>query len=329
MARDHLARISVDTIHIAMAADRRFAMPLAVTVRSILRTLAPGRCVALHLLDCGIPDGDKARLQASWRDDRLHVVWYHVDRHELRAFPVMAHFSRAMYARLFVSRLLPRDIGKVMYLDADLLVLADIGLLWDEPFDDAACLAVPDVSCPWVDGGVTRANYERFRLYLGDHPIIPNYRALGFSPSDPYFNSGVLVMDLDRWRADDISQRALDCLETHRRHLLWPDQYALNVALHGRWRPLDLAWNQGAHIFRYPDWTHSPFDLASLARCRFAPHIVHFTTADKPWVRPEAHPFSPQFFECLDLTAWSGWRPSPLRSRLLAKLGRTLTSLWT
>jgi hypothetical protein len=55
---------------------------------------------------------------------------------------------------------------------------------------------------------------------LGVHPAIPNYRELGMLPSDPYSNSGVLVMDLQQWRADDITRSTLEILDRHRRHVL-------------------------------------------------------------------------------------------------------------
>lgn len=303
-------------------------MPLAVMVKSMLSALGPSQSVRLHILDCGIRRTDRARLLESWRDDRLTIDWYRIDQNRLRAYPVTAHFTRATYARLLIPALVPADVAKVIYLDADVLVRSDIGDLWSEPLDGASCLAVQDVSVPWMDCAATIPNYDRCGPYLGRHPPISNYRELGFAPDDPYFNGGVLVMDLDRCRSEQLSRRAFDCLDANQRHVLWADQYALNVALHGRWRPLDLAWNQGAHVLHYPDWRHSPFDFETLSRCRFAPRIVHFTTADKPWVRPEAHPFSGQFFKSLDQTAWAGWRPPPAWRRTLAKAIRRLNALW-
>ena len=322
------AAVTDDVIHVTAAADRRFAMPLGVMVRSLLGTLAVGRRVALHVLDCGLSAATRTKLLASWSDKRLQVAWYRVEPGPLRAYPVSAHFSSAIYARVLAPRLLPDIVSKAIYLDADVLVMDDISGLWAEPWAGAACLAVQDVSCPWIDCAATLANYERCRPYLGIHPPIPNYRELGFSPTDPYFNSGVLVMNLDRWRTEELPRRAFECLDDHRRHVLWPDQYALNVVLRGKWRPLDLAWNQGAHVLRYPDWTTSPFDLDTLARCRFAPRIVHFTTRDKPWIQPEAHPFARRFFDILDLTAWSGWRPPPPWRRPFSRALRRVMARW-
>ena len=307
---------TTEKVSVVVASDRGYALPLAVTIRSALRTLSPQGRLDLHVIDVGIAPADRARLLDSWRDERLTVRWLTADRRILKNLPVSGHITPAAYARLLAPRLLPSELGRVIYLDSDLLVLADLATLWAEPQGDAACLAVPDVSCPWVDCAATLPNYARCRPYLGVHPTIPNYREVGMSPDDPYLNSGVLVMDLEQWRASDITQCALDVLDRYRKHVIWADQYALNVALHRRWRRLALAWNQGSHIFNYPTWRDSPFDLESLAACRFDPRIVHFTSEAKPWLYGSSHPFRTLFFQVLDETAWRGWRPSmPLHHR--------------
>lgn len=312
------------TVSVVVASDYAFAMPLTVTICSVLQTLGPGVRLDLHVIDVGIGAAGRARLRESWRDERLTVHWHSVDPLALKNLPVSDHLTPAAYARLFAPRLLPAELGKVIYLDSDLLVLEDLAALWAEPMGDAACLAVPDLGCPWVDCAATLPNYARCRQYLSVHLAIPNYRDVGMAPDAPYFNSGVMVMNLDQWRAADITQGALDILSRNRQHVMFADQYALNVVLYQRWRPLSLSWNQGSHIFRYPTWQDSPFDLTSLSACRFEPRIVHFTSGAKPWLYGNAHPYRSLFFAVLDQTAWRGWRPRTPAHRLLLEAAGAL-----
>ncbi len=312
------------TASVVVASDYAFAMPLAVTICSVLQTLGPGVRLDLHVIDVGIGAAGRARLRESWRDERLTVHWHSVDRLALKNLPLSDHLTPAAYARLFAPRLLPAELGKVIYLDSDLLVLEDLAALWAEPMGDAACLAVPDLGCPWVDCAATLPNYARCREYLSVHLAIPNYRDVGMAPDAPYFNSGVMVMNLDHWRAADITQGALDILSRNRQHVMFADQYALNVVLYQRWRPLSLSWNQGSHIFRYPTWQDSPFDLTSLSACRFEPRIVHFTSGAKPWLYGNAHPYRSLFFAALDQTAWRGWRPRTPAHRFLREAAGAL-----
>jgi lipopolysaccharide biosynthesis glycosyltransferase len=206
--------------------------------------------------------------------------------------------------------LLPPSVSRVIYLDADMLIRRDLGDLWEEEQGNHAALAVPDVAAPCLDAPAHLPTFHRCQRYLAAHTPIVNYRELGLPPDAPYFNGGMLVVDLDQWRRERYGQQMLDCLREHRRHVLWWDQYALNVVLAGRWRALDYRWNQGAHLFVYPTWRESPLDRPTFARLRVSPWIVHFCSPSKPWQYFCPHPFARDFLACLDQTDWKGWRPA-------------------
>lgn len=295
-------------IHIAAASDENYAMPLAVTVRSLLSTLSHGTSVRLYIIDGGISPDSKDRLARSWRDPRLTVDWLEPDLGRIDGFPVSNHVTRTAYARILLPFLLPETLDRVIYLDSDLLIRRDVSPLWDEPFQGAAALAIADVAAPKIDAELSLDNFQDCRPLLGAARPVPNYRELGLSPHAPYFNSGVLCIDLDVWRRDKIAEQALDCLDRYREHVLWWDQYALNVVLHGRWRPIDCRWNQGSHIYRYPA-PIGPFTAGENDALRRDPWIVHFTSGHKPWQWESTHPFKRQFLRTVDQTAWKGWRP--------------------
>jgi lipopolysaccharide biosynthesis glycosyltransferase len=101
----------------------------------------------------------------------------------------------------------------------------------------------------------------------------------------------------------------LACLRDHRQHVLWWDQYALNVVLAGRWRELEPRWNQGAHLYEYPNWRESPLDREAYHCLKRDPWIVHFCSPSKPWHYFCRHPFASDFRRCLRQTAWRDWSP--------------------
>jgi len=294
---------------VVIAADDRFGMPLAVTLRSALDNLAADRKLVVYVLDGGIKDLTKTRVLASLPAGRYQIEWLTVDAAALAGLPVSGHINLVSYYRILLPRVLPTSINRVIYLDADLLVCADLARLWDCDLGDHLCLAAQDCAAPYLDASQVLANYERCRRYLGSAWPVPNFRELRLSPQAAYFNAGVMLVDLARWRTEDLSARLLACLGEHREHVLWWDQYALNVVLAGRCGPLDLRWNQGSHAFIYPSWQQSPFDRETYARFRDDPYIVHFTTRFKPWRPLCPHPWSKQFFECVDRTQWAHWRP--------------------
>jgi len=327
---------------VVAAADEGYAVPLAVTIRSALDRLAPNRTMRLMVLDGGLVDDSKVRLLQSWRDPRLTVEWLRPNVEAVGDLPVSHHISSAAYLRLQMPELLPADVTRAIYLDSDMLVERDLGALWDEPQGGHAALVVQDYAAPYLDAAMAAPNFARCQRHLAAAMPVANFRELGLPADGQYFNSGLLVIDLAHWRRDGISEQVLDCLRRHRQHVLWWDQYALNVVLAGKWRALDRRWNQGAHIYSYPDWTESPFDCEEFARLRTDPWIVHFCSPTKPWHYFCRHPHTRAFYRCLDQTAWRGWRPArperfakawwdfyykPLRLRMKTRLREARESL--
>lgn len=296
-------------ITLVTAADDGYAMPLAVTVRSALDQLAANRPLHLYVLDGGLTDETKARLETSWNDARLTLAWVRPELDQVRDLVVSDHVNLVTYLRLLMPAVLPASVDRAIYLDADMLVRRDLGALWDEPQGDHAALAVGDVAAPYIDAAVALPNFERCRRHLAAPTPIANYRELGLPAAAKYFNGGLLVVDLDAWRRDRLAERMLACLRDHRRHVLWWDQYALNVVLAGRWCELEPRWNQGAHLYEYPNWRDSPLDRESFDRLKRDPWIVHFCSPSKPWHYFCRHPFTSDFRRCLRETAWRDWAP--------------------
>jgi lipopolysaccharide biosynthesis glycosyltransferase len=278
-------------------------------VLSLLRRLGRISSLQLYLLDGGLKASSKERLLRLCSDSCVRVKWLDPDLSLLDGLPVSGHVTRTAYARLLLPSLLPQNLSKVIYLDSDLLICRDITALWAEPFEGAACLAITDSAAPWIDAEVAAPTFKRFQSHLAAARPIPNYREIGLDPRARYFNSGVLSIDLAAWRAQAIVPQALECLEKHRENVLWWDQYALNVVLHGRWRPLDVRWNQGSHVFHYPSADECPFDKATWRMARNDPWIVHFTSHVKPWHFGCPHPYRRRFFKTVDRSPWRGWRP--------------------
>jgi lipopolysaccharide biosynthesis glycosyltransferase len=298
------------TIHVAAAADDAYAMPLAVTMRSAVNNLAPTRRLHWYVIDGGMTPQSKERVLQSCEDARLTVSWLKPELSQLDFVPISGRASRMMYVRVLLPELLPSDLARVLYLDSDLLVLRNLGDLWDEPVADWACLACIDTACPYIDASVGLKNFWQCGQHLICVRPIPNYQQLGLDPRAQYFNSGVLSVNLEYWRRQEISAQLLQCLRANEKHLICWDQYALNVVLHRRWGRLDLRWNQGTQVFRFPRASASPVDARTLRTLRISPWIVHFTTSSKPWHYENRHPFRRRFFDVMDQTAWRDWRPA-------------------
>lgn len=293
------------------AADDHYAKPLTVTLHSAASRLGPGRQLKVILLDGGLREESWAGLKESLADLPVEVRMVRPDPSQVEDLVTSHHITHTAYFRLLAAELLPDWLDRVIYLDSDVLVRDDLGELWERPLDGNYCLAVPDIACPWVDARYGGGNRRRANPYLAAISPIPNWRELGLRGDAGYFNSGVMVLNLRRWREESIASRLLDCLRRNRRHVWCWDQYALNVVFSGQWGALPGRWNQGAHLFEYPGPAFSPIAVDEYLEMRDRPAITHFTTEWKPWHARPAHPHAADFFEELDRTAWRGWRPDP------------------
>jgi lipopolysaccharide biosynthesis glycosyltransferase len=106
----------------------------------------------------------------------------------------------------------------------------------------------------------------------------------------PYFNSGVMVIDLKGWRAEGLEQRCLEAAERLKHRTKWLDQDVLNICLAGRWGLLPPFWNKQFSLGLFPDWQCSPYEEVEFQEARSHPAIIHFCTRTKPWHCFSDHP---------------------------------------
>ncbi len=271
------------TVVVACAADAAYTVPLAAMLQSVLTSLRPDASLAVHIVDAGIPTVGRERLAELCRRRGATLHWHEPLAIDLAGLPAWGRMPDTTYHRLTLAQLLPAGVRKAIWLDCDLLVMADLVRLWESDLGQHHLLAAQDTVVPFVS---SRYGIRR-------------WRELGLPEEAGYFNSGVMLVDLDRWRADEIGSRADRYLRENRDDVVFWDQEGLNAVLCGRWGELDPRWNQPGRASR-----------SGLAAPPSEPWIVHFAGTLKPWLLPEpATGPRALFYRCLDQTPWAGWRP--------------------
>jgi lipopolysaccharide biosynthesis glycosyltransferase len=285
-------------IDIAMCVDRGFVLPLAVTLASLDR-VSSGDEVTVHIAHPGLSPETRARVSAPL--DRIDLVWHLVDERMLADARPSVFLSPASMYRLLLGSVLPAELERVVYLDADTLVLGSLAELATADLGQRPLGAVREAASPWAAG-----------------PLGPDWRTLGLAPAAAYFNSGMLVIDLVQWREQDSGEACLEL--TRGRQLRWGDQDALNTVFEGRWAELPRRWNlqsvdaDGSGF----SWGLWPSDVADAVR---RPGIVHYTGRTKPWMPGGPEEFRAEWYESLDRTMWRGWRPETPRASPLVSSG--------
>jgi lipopolysaccharide biosynthesis glycosyltransferase len=269
--------VSPATVVVASAADAAYAIPLTVMLRSLLDRLSPRYMLDAHVVDGGLGDLLRTRVEASLPPERVRVRWHLPDARRLDALPLWGRMTAATYYKLLIPDVVPASVSKLLWLDADVLAVDDVAALWETD----------------VDGLPLRAARDSVITGVGDRFGVAGWRELGLPAAAPYFNAGVMLSNLDWWRAHDVTGCAFAYVRRHWRHVYFFDQDGLNAVLATRWGPLDPAWN----------WSPS-FGAACVA-----PRLIHFLGKLKPWRYSGRSRWHAMYYAALDRTAWAGWRP--------------------
>jgi lipopolysaccharide biosynthesis glycosyltransferase len=218
-----------------------------------------------------------------WREEIVELgvttVFHEIGFERTASLPVRDYFTSAMWLRIFLPELMPDD-DKVLYLDADTLAVSSLQELWDTDLSGYALGAVTNV-------------------FQHNHAQRP--AELGLPGPEVYFNSGVLLINLADWRANDTTLRLIDVAGDD---LAWPDQDALNLVLSDRRLPLHPRWNAMNSL----DWDSAAdvFGEDAVMEARADPGIRHFEGPDqnKPWHRECRGALRDLYFEHRAATAW-------------------------
>ena len=276
------------TIHLALATDTAYLPWCATTVRSCLDVVAAGE-LHVHLLhDEPIEPALCEGLTGMVRSAGGSVSWHPVAPERLAMLPSKGADSggRTSWIRVVLPDVLP-EVDRVIYLDADVLVLEALEPLWGTDLAGARIAAVANVVEP-------------------DHH--PHVRELGLDPTGGYFNAGVLVMDLAAMRSDGTVRVITDYVREHGTRLAWFDQDARNVTFAGTWHHLHPRWNTQNSLRTWADWATEVFGSDTRAEAVDHPAILHFEgpAVCKPWHLLCDHPLRDRYLQTLARTPWAG-----------------------
>lgn len=237
----------------------------------------------VFIITLGINNYNKTLLEnlVSKYDSSISI--YLVDENVLKDFPLKEsdYVSLAAYLRLFCSKLLPNDIDKVLYLDGDVVVRKSLDNLWALDVDGFAVAAI-------------------------DETIKENCLRHQYDFSKGYFNSGIMIINLNYWRENNVSEKAIEYMNKYPQRIKSWDQDALNGILHnGLWKRIELKYNLTT-LFLYKKFmTNDNFSKIYASEYKEAvqnPSIVHFTGPDKPWMCTVTdHPFKDEYFKYLNI----------------------------
>lgn len=193
-------------VHIAVTVDDKYSKYAPAFMHSICARTQ--RAVSFHYIDGGLSSGARDRIaNAGARIKNASVRFVSIDADRLKEFPARDRFPVSVYYRLFLGTALP-DLDKVLFLDVDISARGDIGELYDIDLGDKIVAAVED--------GGQLSFISRLK------------RGMEIAVAAKYFNSGVLLISLNKWRLARIEERVFDIVKEYKDRMFCYDQDVLN-----------------------------------------------------------------------------------------------------
>lgn len=273
-----------ETLKVVYAADPNYTVPLAASARSLLAN--HDGPVEIVVLSCGLDARNKDTIRRHvlaehGAVDRCGIEFVEISHLALSDFGVasknwktkrvrkvvVSHVSAATFARLLMDQI-PSISGRVLYLDADTIVLQNLDELWKHDLGANTLAAVDDPV-------ITTIGHE-----LG----VQRPRVLKARRRASYFNAGILLLDIEAMRAQRTLEAARWYLHEAGDRALMYDQEALNAAVNGQYTSLSPLWNVMSSDPRL-------LSLQPDARIR------HFSARYKPWTHPDHDTDAHLYFE--------------------------------
>lgn len=246
-------------MNIAFSSDNNYAPYLAVSILSVLKNNSKSE-ICFYILDFGIDNNNKEIIAKIVCNHGKSIKFISVDKDEFANFPITINYiSLATYARLNITQYVP-DVDKLLYIDVDTLTNGSLNDLWNTDIEQYSLAACKDF---FIE--IEQADYKA-KIGLENH----------------YFNAGVLLINMQRWRELNVLEMSLTWLNKYKDIIKYQDQDILNGIFKNDVQFINTRFN------------FTPFESGYIKyqkerEIQFPAVIYHYPGQDKFWSNRSSH----------------------------------------
>lgn len=267
---------------IVFATTDLYSRPALVTIQTLLMNNTNVDELNIYYVENGVSDENQEMISALVKNYGRNIVFIPMPKEYLKIEGLM-RTNPIVYSYCFFQDILPQSVEKVLLLEADSIVTNDLTGLYSIDIDSYYLGAVDDLQSKWYK------------------------RKLGMKEDSAYFNCGIMLLNLRKWREDGITEKITKIIEMGNSKFFYEAQDELNVLMEGQVKILPPMFNCTTAIFlfdyktmlkyRKPSTTCSEQDFEEGKK---NPVIVHFTKNQiiqpRPWVEHCSHPYK-EYYE--------------------------------
>lgn len=280
--------------NVVYATDNKFIPVLGTSIISLLINNTDAHSISITILGSKIKQSNKNKIsQICWKFKNAKLYWIDVDsiKEKIGINVKSDRGSYSQFSRLFIGTLLDDNLDKILYLDSDTLVLSSIRELWNIKLQNNIAAVLTDAFDKYY--------YDNFQM--NSDSII--------------FNSGVMLIDLRKWRNYGIEKLAINYINQKNGTVSQGDQGILNYVLKDLVLPFNPKYNlvsifydltyKEIYMYRKPYKFYSEEEITLAKK---DPVIVHFTSSFysiRPWYKNCNHELKDSWNFYYKKTPWS------------------------
>lgn len=282
---------------VVYSADNKFAPIMGISIISLFKSNIDAKEINITILDSGISRSDKDKIELICQQfHRKLPRWVSVtninDKLSLKVKSDRGSLSQ--FARLFLGEAFPKNVSRVLYLDCDTIVVSSINNLWNTDLKGNTVAVVKDAFSKYYRGNI------------------------GLSNNAVMFNSGLILIDLEKWRNNNVEEKLIEFIRSRNGKVQQGDQGVLNAALSGKEKILTPEYNLVSLIemmdykdiikYRKPVNFYSRSDIL---RAKKEPVIIHYTSGFyviRPWITNSNHPQKDDWLKYKQISPWKNRR---------------------
>lgn len=261
----------MNEINICLASDNNYVCYASVLIASILLNANADDNLNIYILENGISDENKEKVLSLKRIKDFNIKFVSPDNNLFKPYldiKTHAYLTMPAYYRLKLPSLLP-DVDKIIYFDCDMVVNSSLKELF-----------YSDLNGNYI-GGVL--DVRPFRMNRKSKLPLFNL----------YVNSGMLLIDLKKWREENVEEQFLNYAINNKEDIFCGDQQIINYVLQGKIKRLPNKWNVQSSNF---------MNRSSLMKY---PNVIHYIAQHKPWEYASINYFKNYYFEYLSYTPFA------------------------
>lgn len=274
-------------LNVAYSSDDNYLKHVMASLLSLLDHNREFEVINVYLLCNGIEETNRQELIELVKNTNANIHFLELSsvRDRIRTD---GSFSISSFGRLFLGELVPER--RIIYMDCDSIVNGSLMPLVQMDMGECICGAVQDNVSKY------------FKVILGN------------TPDSRYFNAGFLVIDLSKWNALQMQDKAIAVIEEFHGSVPHQDQGVLNKICYGKIMRLHPKYNFQSPMFEMkpehlnkliPDY----YSGQELKEAKESPVFIHFTEgfSNRPWRKGCTHPYADLYRRYLDMTPYKGY----------------------